>query len=512
MHTAGSLLDIMTGMARALHPQSGDMPPQAALDDLLRRMLDAFVTASHASRAVAILLEPGDATPRLRAAVPDDGTWPARGEALRMYLHPGPPHLVSVPAATASPAAATGVVGRRGAGGQSGAALAVAAFGVPHPAGGEARGALVAELEPDDPDVAAMPAAAQLLASAVESGLHLAALQAAHAAETVALRSRVLAGFAEAFGPASCPGLAAARLEVERAAREPGPVFFWGETGTGKARFARLVHELSPRAARPFVAARADDMGAVFGRDDSGLPRPGAVEDAAGGTLYLADAAALACDADAAAHLARLVRHGWFTRCGSTAQRRAKVRVILGSGLAPEELYRRIPDLEAQLHQPGTGGDGIRTICLPPLRERPDDVPIILQRAVDLLAGRGGERLLFTQRAIKALRAYPWPGNDEEVQTLAAEALLSRTGGRMDVGDLPARIFSLPPGNGAGAEEAGGNAPRADTLWDMERDRVRAALERHAWVRARAAQELGLTPRQLGWRIKRHGLRPRDRE
>jgi len=516
MHTAVSPLDIVTGMARAMRPLSGDAPPGAALDDLLRGMLAAFVAASHAARAGVILLLPDDAAPRLRAAVPDAGAWDVGGEALRDYLHPGPPPLVRTLGREASQGGEAVFFGDPDT--ATGTRLAVAAFDAPHPGGGEVRGALLAETAQPGPGLAAMPAAAELLARAVESGLHLADLRAVQAAETVALRSRVLAGFAEAFGPGGCPGLAGVRLEVERAAREPGTVLFWGEPGTGKAQFARLIHELSPRAARPFAAARAQAMDEVFGRDDSGAARLGAVEDAAGGTLYVADVAALARDmagtdpapGDAAAQLVRLVREGWFTRRHSAARRRARVRVILGSSLAPEALRRRIPELTTLLDQPETGDGGIRLIRLPSLRERPDDVPILLQRAVDLLAGRAGERLSFTLRAIKALCAYPWPGNDEEVRTIAAEALLSRTGRCLDVGDLPARIFSLPPGGESGPDDAGKNALPAETLWDMEKARVRAALERHDWVRTRAAQELGLTPRQLGWRVKRHGLRPRD--
>jgi Nif-specific regulatory protein len=510
MHNAFSPLDIVTGMVRAWRPLSSDTPPRAALDDLLHGMLAAFVAASHAARAGVILLLPGDEVPCLRAAVPDAGPWDVGGERLRDYLHPGPPHLVRAQGGEAvffgDPDNATGT------------RLAVAAFGAPHPDGGEARGAFAAEIAPQGPGLAAMPAATELLARAVESGLYLADLRAVQAAETVALRSRVLAGFAEAFGPGGCPGLAGVRLEVERAAREPGAVLFWGEPGTGKAQFARLIHELSPRAARPFAAARAQAVEEVFGRDDSGAVRLGAVEDAAGGTLYVADVAALASDMagtdpareDAAARLVRLVREGWFTRRHSTTRRQARVRVILGSSLPPEALRRRIPELTALLGQPETGGGGVRTIRLPTLRERPDDVPVLLQRAVDLLAGRAGERLSFTPRAIRALCAYPWPGNDEEVRMIAAEALLSRTGRRLDVGDLPARIFSLPPRGESGPDDAGNKAPPADTLWDMEKARVRAALERHGWVRTRAAQELGLTLRQLSWRVKRHGLRPRD--
>ncbi len=497
-------------MLQALRLPAPDAPSGPALDDILTTMLDAFVRGSGAVRAAVALFGPEDEVPGLRARG-DGGPWP-RGEALFAMLRPEAPGFEPAPGADA------GVwFGRPPDAGLAGeAVLAVAPLGIDGPEGGGVRGVFAAELVPS-PEAARIVADAAAVAGRAVAMLGvLSAERAVHACEMVALRERVSAGFADIFGPRGCPGLEGVRTEIERAARECGPVWVWGEAGTGKAGLARLIHDLSARAAGPFATARPADAAAVFGTTGNGPSRAGAVEDAAGGTLYLADAAELAASGhrggDMAERLVRLAVEGGFSRIGSEALRRTNARLILGSTVSPGELAREVPALSLILRPKG---DPLRVIRVPPLRERPGDVPILVQRAVTVLAGRSGTRPRLTPRALKALAAYPWPGNDAEVRTLAAEALLSGGGERIDVGDLPARIFSLGPqavvapradgvAGGNQGHDPAGNAP--GTLWEVERARMVEALSRHGWVKARAARELGLTPRQLGWRMKRHGL------
>ncbi len=472
MNHVASTTSLVREMVRLLGPTDPDAPPDAALDALLSGMLGIFVRLSGVSRAAVVLRLPGDEAPRVRAAVPDGG-W-LRGEELEAVMRPTRP-------------------------GDTDSALAAAALPLEGAEHGAARGALVAEIRPSGDAARDMADAALVLGRAVDLHQALAAERAAHAGELVSLRARVSTGFAAIFGPGGCPGLAGLRADVERAARESGPVLLWGEAGTGKADLARLIHEMSPRGAKPFVMAAPADAGSVFGLSGNGFPRPGAIEDAAGGTIYLADLAALAAqgDADTVGRLVRLVHDGGFSRIGSDTPRRARARLILGSGLPPQELLAGIPGLA-----PLVRGGLFRVIGVPALRERPGDIPILLDRAASALAGRSGTRPVFSPRAVKALAAYSWPGNDAEVASLAAEALLSRTGDRIDLGDLPARVFSMAPAPGAGALRSA----RTGTLWELERDRIATALSRHSWVKTRAARELGLTPRQLGWRMKRYGL------
>lgn len=507
---------IITGMVRALSPETPlpeGLSPRGEAGGVLDGMLGVFVRESGAGRAVAILLEPEAEVPRVAAAVPDMGGLSPCGEDLRAFLFPGPPDFT----ACGPDGEGGGAVfcGRPDSLREPGPPLAVAPFGVAGEDGRETRGALAVCLESGHPALAALPGAALLAARAVGWGQETARADEAHAAEVAMLRGRVLAGAQEAFGPGGCPGLAGVRAAVEQAARTAQTVYVLGEPGTGKARLARIIHDLSRRGTRPFATARAADMEAVFGRADAGMFFTGAVEDAAGGTLYVSDLddPALAGDAKAQERLARLALCGEYARCGSDVIRRAGVRLVLGAGLPPRELADRLPGL-AEVLAPARGqGPGMRLVRVPALRERPGDVPVLLQRAVELQAGRAGMRPSLTPRAIKILGAYAWPGNDEEVRTLAAEVLLAGGGERVDVEDLPSRVFSLPAAAPDGEEAVGAGLTadpaaegEADTLWEMERVRVLAALERHGWVRTRAARELGLTPRQLGWRMKRHGL------
>lgn len=482
---------LMRGMVRLLGPTDPDAPPDAALDALLSGMVDIFVRHAGAARAAVVLRLSGDEAPRVRAAAPEGG-W-LRDEALEAVMRPTPPDF--------TPAGAEQDVwfGHPADGGEADGVLAVAALPIEGSEHGASRGAFVARIETAAEAKRAMADAALVLGRAVDLHQALAAERAACAGELVSLRGRVSSGFADVFGPGGCPGLAGLRADVERAAREAGPVLLWGEAGTGKAVLARLIHEMSPRGARPFVTADPADAGSVFGTAGNGFPRTGAVEDAAGGGVYVADLARLAGkeDADTVERLVRLVQDGGFSRIGSDTPRRTRARLILGSGLAPRELLAGVPGLAPLLR-----GGPSRVIGVPPLRRRPGDIPILLGRAVAALAGRSGTRPVFSPRAVKALAAYSWPGNDAEVASLAAEALLSRTGDRIDLGDLPARVFSMPPPAGGGAVRGA----RGGTLWELERDRIVTALSRHDWVKTRAARELGLTPRQLGWRMKRYGL------
>ncbi len=478
-------------MVRVLGPTDPDAPSGAALDALLSGMVGIFARLTGASRASVVLRRPGDEAPRVRAVAPD-GAW-LRDEVLEAVVRPAPPDFT--PAGTERDVWFGRPIGAVEAGG----VLAVAALPVEDTEHGAARGALAAEIRLSGDTARAMADAALVLGRAVDLHQALAAERAACASELVSLRGRVSSGFAAVFGPGGCPGLAGLRTEVERAARENGPVLLLGEAGTGKAGLARLIHEMSPRGAKPFLTADPADAGSVFGTAEHGFSRTGAIEDAAGGSVYVADLAGLVGSEGAGTveRLVRLARDGDFSRLGSGTPRRTRARLILGSGLPPRELLAGVPGLV-----PLVRGGLIRVIGVPALRERPGDIPILLDRAATALAGRSGTRPVFSPRAVKALAAYPWPGNDAEVGSLVAEALLSRTGNRIDLNDLPARIFSLAPASGGGAVRSA----RAGTLWELERDRIATALSRHDWVKTRAARELGLTPRQLGWRMKRHGL------
>ena len=157
---------------------------------------------------------------------------------------------------------------------------------------------------------------------------------------------------------------------------------------------------------------------------------------------------------------------------------------------------------------------------VPPLRERPEDIPLLVDYFIKKTARAAGCAIpLITQEARELLRRYSWPGNVRELQNLVERLVILATGEVLQVEDLPEYILNpetdnTPPairpvlaGHG---EEAPANAARPPVrkfLRDMEREQVESALIRNGWVQSRAARELGLTQRQMGYRIKKYALR-----
>ena len=114
-------------------------------------------------------------------------------------------------------------------------------------------------------------------------------------------------------------------------------------------------------------------------------------------------------------------------------------------------------------------------------------------------AGRTGRRLTLTSKALKALEVYDWPGNIREMEGMVSRLAITAPEDRVDIADIPPEILAegeRPPVLPEDAAE----------LRDMERQQVLNALERHGWVQSRAARELGLTLRQIGYRIRKYGL------
>jgi Nif-specific regulatory protein len=198
------------------------------------------------------------------------------------------------------------------------------------------------------------------------------------------------------------------------------------------------------------------------------------------------------------AKLLRFLQEGEVERPGGGQARRVDVRVIAASqrdlagavdqGRFREDLYYRL---------------GVFPIPLPPLRERGDDVRILLEYFLDQLAKRRGRRLELSPAARRGLLAYAWPGNLLEMINLLERLELLVSGPVVDLAELAPYLASAPCGVAPAEEE-----PSLSRLEELERREVMAALERHNWVQSHAARELGLTLRQIGYRIKKFGLAP----
>ena len=296
-----------------------------------------------------------------------------------------------------------------------------------------------------------------------------------------------------------------------RVAHTETTVLLTGESGTGKEVVARFIHHASRRSHGPFVAincaALPDQLleSELFGYERGAFTgavaaKPGRIEQAAGGVLFLDEVGEMAPTVQA--KLLRVLEEREFMRLGSTRVMRADIRVIAATnrdlhtaihrGEFREDLYYRL---------------GVFEIHLPPLRERPDD---ILELADTFLAEIGetvGRPAAGISRDAKdQLMAYGWPGNVRELRNAIERAVILADGGHIRGEHLPVTSQRAP----LQAPSSGTLAAGAMNLGEIERSLVVNALAQARYNKTRAAKLLGLTRAQLYSRIEKYGLEGRE--
>lgn len=302
--------------------------------------------------------------------------------------------------------------------------------------------------------------------------------------------------------------MVALRRSVERAGTAPFPVLIEGESGSGKELVAREIHRSGPRRDRPFCtlncAALPDDLveSELFGHARGAFTgaiaeRVGVFEEAHTGTLFLDEVGELSPRAQA--KVLRVIQEGELRRIGENVSRRVDVRLVSATNrdLRQEVALGRFRlDLLYRL-------DVIR-IVVPALRERREDIPLLVDKLWREAADRVGCRATLAVATVAALADYDWTGNVRELQNVLA-ALAVRVAKR---GVVPPA--ALPP--------QFGNHVRADSYRLDEARRqfeerfVRAALARNGGRRSVAASELGLTRQGLTKLLARLGFGPGDAE
>ncbi|MEP0548019.1 MAG: sigma-54 dependent transcriptional regulator [Rhodothermales bacterium] len=286
---------------------------------------------------------------------------------------------------------------------------------------------------------------------------------------------------------------------AERVAESPLPVLIQGESGTGKELVAALVHARSGRAKGPLVkvncAALPESLleSELFGHTKGAFTgamkdRQGRFETAHGGTLFLDEIGEIPTSVQA--KLLRVLQEKTFERVGESQPRKVDVRVITATnrnleaamreGTFREDLYYRL--------------NGVR-LRLPPLRERPDDVPLLVTHFAARAAERYGDAVPEVgAEAMRALRAYAWPGNVRELENVVERAVLLARGGAVEVRHLPEELREVP-------EEAEGSL----TLEDVERRHIARVLAQSDGYEE-AARVLGIDPATLWRKRKRYDL------
>lgn len=283
------------------------------------------------------------------------------------------------------------------------------------------------------------------------------------------------------------------REAIERAAPAPFPVLVEGESGVGKELVARLLHKLGPRRDRACAtmncAALPDELveSELFGHARGAFTgavgdRRGLFEEAHGGTLFLDEVGELSLRAQA--KLLRAIQDGEIRRVGENTSRRVDVRLIAATNRnlrSEADAGRFRLDLLYRL-------DVLR-VTIPPLRARPDDVPVLTAHLWRDATARLGSQAVLAPATIEALTRYQWPGNVRELQNVLA-ALAVRAGRRGVV-----QQTSLPP---CFADEHGRRPLRLEQAREgFDRAFIRAALVRTGGRRTRAARELGVSRQGL---------------
>ena len=300
----------------------------------------------------------------------------------------------------------------------------------------------------------------------------------------------------------SSPAAETLRAAIARAARAPFPVLIEGESGSGKELVARAIHRLSARRDRRLCAVNCAALSEelleaeLFGHARGAFTgavgeRAGLFEEADGGTLLLDEVGELSPRAQA--KLLRVLQDGEVRRVGENLPRRVDPRVVAATNRRLDEETeggRFRADLKFRL-------DVVR-ISVPPLRDRPTDIPQLVAHFWDEAAQRVGSRASLAPETVTALTRFDWPGNVRQLQNVIASlAVHAPRRGRVPPSLLPAHV----------ARSTALSATTFDAArQEFERRFVAAALARAGGQRARAARAIGVTRQGLAKMLKRLGM------
>lgn len=307
---------------------------------------------------------------------------------------------------------------------------------------------------------------------------------------------------------------------IHRVAHSHATVLIRGESGTGKELIARAIHFESPRADGPFIplhcAAVADTLleSELFGHERGAFTgaheqRKGKFELADGGTLFLDEIGDI--PAATQVKLLRVLQEKCVERVGGARLVPVDVRVIsathrdleamVGAGSFREDLYYRL---------------NVVPIALPPLRQRDGDIPLLIGHFLAQFNRQNRRRIRLGEDLLALMGRYQWPGNVRELQNCMERLIVMADPGRelVTLETVPTSLrgyfADMKQVTGGDVHKAGRNHPGGlalgARLQEIERERLLDALKRTGWIQARTARLLGLTPRQVAYKVRKYGI------
>jgi DNA-binding NtrC family response regulator len=299
---------------------------------------------------------------------------------------------------------------------------------------------------------------------------------------------------------------------VRLVAPSKATILIEGESGTGKELVAQAIHQVSPRARAPFVAVHCASLSEslleseIFGHERGAFTgavekRVGRFESADGGTLFLDEIGEIS--ASTQVKLLRFLETKSIERVGGNKPLDLDVRLVAASNRNLDQLVRAgkfREDLFFRLN--------VVRIVMPPLRERAEDVPLLLTHFLQIFAEENGlPPLTLEPGAIRTLQAYAWPGNIRELRNFAENAVVLHRGGKLTEYDLEPRFRGAVPAAGSADGSAGGAgqvadlAPSSLSVEENEKRLLREALIKARGNRTKAAELMGVSRRTLHRKI-----------
>ncbi len=296
--------------------------------------------------------------------------------------------------------------------------------------------------------------------------------------------------------------------QIERVAASESRVCILGETGTGKELVARTLHERSPRASAPFVTLNCAAVPAelieseLFGHEKGSFTgaagrHVGKFEQAEHGTIFLDEIGDMPLPMQA--KLLRVLEENEIERVGGDKAIPVDVRVLVATHRNLETLVR-----DGKFRQDLFHRVYVFPLVLPPLRDRRDDIPALVEHFVQQVCAQNNWKpVRFTAQAIQALAAYPWPGNVRELRNVVERWMLLSTGEEVTLetvgAALPAAAESMPTASV-------GSGSLADRVLSFEREVLLAELKRHGYHITQAAKSLGLERSHLYKKAEQLGI------